>query len=360
MLRRAPLLCTTSNYTRLPDLSVVRTKSFHVAQPDLSNGMTLVLPFLRRIGLMLLLASVPARAQQRVVAYVPNWIDLSAFAGAIDYAQLTHINVAFENPKDADGNLSFDRRTDGLIAKAREHKVRVLVSIGGGSASEDRKIRNQYFELLSDARRAGFVAQLARYVTAHEFDGLDVDLEGPAINKDYGAFIEELARSLQPQGKLLTAALSQGYGGKKVSAATLAQLDFVNIMAYNATGSWEPNKPGPHSSLEFAQSNVTYWLERGLPKSKAVLGVPFYGHGFGKDFRKDEYSYAEIVGKYPGAEAADQAGATIWYNGRPTIRAKAMFVKEQGLGGVMIWSLDQDAKGAASLLSAIHDGLRGE
>jgi GH18 family chitinase len=32
-------------------------------------------------------------------------------------------------------------------------------------------------------------------------------------------------------------------------------------------------------------------------------------------------------------------------------------VLEQGLGGVMIWSLDSDAQGSASLLAAIHETL---
>ena len=36
----------------------------------------------------------------------------------------------------------------------------------------------------------------------------------------------------------------------------------------------------------------------------------------------------------------------------------AAYVKEQGLGGVMIWSLDYDDKGDRSLLSAIHQTLR--
>jgi hypothetical protein len=60
---------------------------------------------------------------------------------------------------------------------------------------------------------------------------------------------------------------------------------------------------------------------------------------------------------HPGAENADQAGNTIWYNGIPTIKAKTKYVVDQGLGGVMIWSLDQDVKGKRSLLSAIHDTL---
>jgi GH18 family chitinase len=109
--------------------------------------------------------------------------------------------------------------------------------------------------------------------------------------------------------------------------------------------------------LEFAKDNVTYWLGRGLPKAKAVLGVPFYGYGFGAAFRKRDYPYAAIVASHPGAENLDQIGDTIWYNGIPTIRAKARYVAEQGLGGMMIWSLDYDVKGERSLLTAVHEGL---
>jgi GH18 family chitinase len=53
----------------------------------------------------------------------------------------------------------------------------------------------------------------------------------------------------------------------------------------------------------------------------------------------------------------DQVGNTIWYNGIPTIKAKARYVLDQGLAGVMIWSLDYDVKGERSLLSAIQETL---
>lgn len=303
------------------------------------------------------LFSVVVRAEPRIVAYVPNWIDLPAFAKTIDFAKVTHLNVAFENPINDRGELSFAKGDETLIAMARAHGVPVLVSIGGGSASESKAMRARYTSLLDDARRAGFVRQLSEYVQRHAFAGMDVDLEGPAINKDYGAFIADLATALKPHGLLLTAALSQGYGGDRVPASVFAHFDFVNVMAYDAAGPWNPKAPGPHSSLEFAQSSVRYWLGRGLEKSAAVLGVPFYGYGFGAAFRKDEYPYREIVSTYPGAENADQAGDTIWFNGLPTLKAKAALVKEQGLGGVMIWSLDSDAPGPRSALHAIHETL---
>ncbi|HMJ89657.1 MAG TPA: glycosyl hydrolase family 18 protein [Candidatus Acidoferrum sp.] len=311
--------------------------------------------FVFLVSLMLAAASV--HAQKKIVAYVPNWIDLNVFAATIDYSKLTHINVAFENPVNADGNISFNRKNEALIARAKTNGVKILVSIGGGSASENKALLNRYFDLLSDVKRAGFVDKLAEYVSKHGFDGLDVDIEGPSINKDYGAFIRDLAKVLKPNGKLLTSALSQGYGGNNVPNSVFEHFDFVNIMAYDGTGTWDPKRPGQHSSFEFAKRNVSYWLDRGLPKSKAVLGVPFYGYGFGDAFRKSSYAYREILAAHSGAEKVDEIGNTIWYNGIATIKAKAAYANEAGLAGAMIWSLDNDVKGERSLLTALHETL---
>src|SRR5947209_18043607 len=128
--------------------------------------------------------SVPCAARPRVVAYVPNWVELTTFAGTIDYPKLTHINIAFENPINDDGDLSLNKKDSILIEKARAAGVKVLVSIGGGSASTDAKLKARYFNLIGAERRAGFVAKLVEYVVKNGFDGLDVDIEGPSINKD--------------------------------------------------------------------------------------------------------------------------------------------------------------------------------
>jgi chitinase len=297
-------------------------------------------------------------AKEKVVAYVPNWIDLESFSKTIDYAKITHINVAFENPTNDQGDLSFHKKNDILIAAAHDHQVQVLVSIGGGSASGNKALKARYFDLLTNTKRAGFVANIARYIDDHRFDGLDVDIEGPSINKDYGAFIVDLSAALKPKGKLLTAALSQGYGGKNVPDRVLDRFDFVNVMAYDAAGSWNPNAPGQHSSMEFAKKNVEHWLKRGLPASKTVLGVPFYGYGFGKAFRRGTYSYKDILAKFPDADGADQVGETIWYNGVATIEAKTKYAIDHKLAGIMIWSLDNDVKGEKSLLDAISRTYR--
>ena len=152
---------------------------------------------------------------------------------------------------------------------------------------------------------------------------------------------------------MITAALSEGYGGANVPASTFAAYDWINIMAYDATGPWAPNNPGQHSPYSMAVNQFNYWTGRGLPASKAIIGLPFYGYGFGANANQG-ISYANIVAQYPGAENQDQVGNTIYYNGIPTIKQKTTFAI-QNAAGVMIWELSQDTRGSIpnSLLTQV-------
>jgi chitinase len=295
-------------------------------------------------------------AQKKVIAYVPNWVDLNSFSTTIQYSKLTHINIAFENP-DANGYLSFNSGNNAIIQAAHNQNVKVFVSLGGGSISEGGAIRDNYFNLITSGNRTAFIQKIYDYVVAHNFDGVDVDLEGPAINGDYGGFVIALAAKLHANGKQITAALSEGYGGANVPASTFAAYDWINIMAYDATGPWAPGTPGQHSPYSMAVNQFNYWTGRGLPASKAIIGLPFYGYGFGASANQG-ISYANIVAQYPGAENLDQVGNTIYYNGIPTIKAKTTFAV-QNAGGVMIWELSQDATGAKSLLTAVNQVISG-
>jgi uncharacterized protein (DUF885 family) len=285
-------------------------------------------------------------AQTKVVGYVTNHRH-----HAIDYEKLTHLNLAFENP-DIEGKVSFSPFNDKYIRDAHSHGVKVLVSLAGGGASHDPKMQTLYFDLLKDAKRSAFVEKILSYTIAHNIDGVDVDLEGPAINSDYPKFIAALSTGLKKQGKLLTSALSHLNGASKVPDSTMHLFDFINIMAYDETGPWRPDKGGQHSSFEFALQSLDYWTKRGLPKGKAVLGVPFYGYGFGKDFNQG-IGFAQIIERFPDAENDDIVGDKIYYNGLSTIARKTQLVVDQGFGGVMIWQLAQDASGNLSLLKTI-------
>jgi len=295
-------------------------------------------------------------AQKKVIAYIPNWIDLNSFSSTVQYSKLTHINIAFENP-DANGYLSFNSGSNAIINAAHAQNVKVFVSLGGGAISEGGAIRDNYFNLITPGNRTAFIQKIYDYVVAHNFDGVDVDLEGPAINGDYGGFVIALANKLHANGKQITAALSEGYGGANVPTSTFAAYDWINIMAYDATGPWQPGNPGPHSPYSMAVNQFNYWTGRGLPASKAIIGLPFYGYGFGASANQG-ISYANIIAQYPGAENQDQVGNTIYYNGIPTIKAKTTFAI-QNAGGVMIWELSQDAVGSKSLLTAVNQVITG-
>ena len=113
-------------------------------------------------------------------------------------------------------------------------------------------------------------------------------------------------------------------------------------MAYDNAGA-------EHSSLDYARSALDYWLERGLPPEKAILGVPFYA-------RPSETSYAKIVEADPKAaqlNSTNYYGLQINYNGIPTIQAKTRLALRRG-SGIMFWTLENDATGDLSLVAAIH------
>ncbi len=119
------------------------------------------------IAAILIATTGPVLAKEKIVAYVPNWVGLKSFAETIDYASVTHINIAFENPINDRCDLSFHQKNEILITKAHANKVKVLVSIGGGAASANKALQAGYFDLMSASKRTEFAAKLATYVAAH-------------------------------------------------------------------------------------------------------------------------------------------------------------------------------------------------
>jgi chitinase len=146
----------------------------------------------------------------------------------------------------------------------------------------------------------------------------------------------------------------------------LAQYDFVNIMSYDRTGPWRPEKPGPHATFTHAVQDLTYFgTERGIPRERMTLGVPFYGYGYDLSLGSPALSrnYREIVSAFPGAEWVDEwllpDGKVIYYNGLPTIRQKTALAREKA-SGIMIWQVLGDAPGSKSLLKAIGRAASGK
>lgn len=265
--------------------------------------------------------------------------------------KITHLNIAFINP-DSTGKFKQDIAIDTLIEKAHQKKVKVLASIAGGGPHP------YYAVLLQDDKRKRFVQNLVSLVQRYNLDGIDVDLEGSDIDSNYQNFVIELAASLKPLHKLLTAAIATAYNDQLPDKA-LKQFDFVNVMSYDHTGPWRPDRPGHHSPYTMAVEDLDYWHKiRSVPKEKLGLGLPFYGYGFGAlDSPVVSMNYREIISLYPASQSSDTlmlpANTVMYYNSIPTIKKKTQLALKKA-GGVMIWQLLGDTAGESSLLNTIY------
>jgi hypothetical protein len=283
-----------------------------------------------------------------IIAYVP--CQTPDQISKIDFSSITHIHYAFVNP-DSTGRFAYNPCLDSLVKIAHKNGVRVLASIGGGSAPE------YYSNLLSDQNRSKFVTNLTNFTFDYKLDGIDVDLEGNRIDSNYDKLVSDLRGAMHPANKLLSAAIATVYKDR-LSDYALKQFDYLTIMSYDKTGPWRPEVAGHHSPYSMAVEDLDYWGKtRNLDRKKLYLGVPFYGYSFGKN-GASSMSYNEIVSTFKGSEKKDELkmpdGSRMYYNGLPTIRKKVKLAKKEG-GGVMFWQLWGDTTGDKSLLRAINE-----
>ena len=308
----------------------------------------------------LIVSAQNALSSFKIIGYYPLGQAMKTDTSEVPFDKLTHINLAFVNP-DSSGNLNQDfGALTPFIKAAHTHHVKILYSIGGGS------YQGQYHALLKDGKRQELVKNFVLKVTSYDVDGIDVDLEsgyafGDETDPNYGNFISELAQSLKSKNKLITAALPSS-PGNVVTHEVLTQFDFINLMSYDHTGPWSPDRAENHASYSAAMDDLKYYLNTlKVPKDKLVLGVPFYGHGFGPSLNDPVIPwmiYKEIVSTYPGAEWVDHwhlpNGYIMYYNGIPTIKNKTQLAMKQA-AGIMIWELTYDLPGRKSLLNAIYE-----
>lgn len=274
----------------------------------------------------------------RVVGYMPSW---AGSVSQIQFDKLTHVNYAFILPTATGGLQALDNpsKLQSLVAAGHAASVKVLIAVGGWNNGND-----DAFEAFAanPTYRTNFTNNIINFVNQYGLDGVDMDWEYPdngASANNYTALMQQLSTALHNNGKLLTAAVVSE-NGSSIQNAVFNSVDFLNLMAYDGGGS-------NHSTYNFAVNSLNYWLGRGLPASKAVLGVPFYG--------RSPSSYADYkdilaMGGSPNSDTYQNIG----YNGIPTIKSKTNLAFDR-VSGIMIWDLNADASGGNSLLSAISE-----
>ena len=341
----------------------------------------MIATLLKRLAAPLILLSAlvgaPALAADRPVLI--GYIQTHHMAEAlprIDLSAYTHINLAFANPDAtgavvADGHMTCMSAGQGVpatldyiraaVASVHAAGGKVLVSLGGGQIP---RCSGDWAALLNESTRATVVASLLELVDQTGLDGIDVDLEGElltAIDRagDYTPFIAALSEGLKARGKLLTCATASNEGGM-IPVSSIPYFDLVNVMAYDAVGTWWGTPGDEHSPYSQAEADMALWRARGVPKDRLVLGVPYYGYGFGA--LKGGYDYREIVQQFGDRMNGDVVGERcgtcdyITFNGVETLRRKARLALEQG-AGVMVWEMPQDTDDGL-LLRTLAEGLR--
>ncbi|MEU8003775.1 glycosyl hydrolase family 18 protein [Catellatospora sp. NPDC049111] len=295
-------------------------------------------------------ALAPATTAQAVVlpngfksvGYMPSW---AGNVNTVQYGKLTHINYAFILPNSNGSLQGLDNpsKLSSLVSLGHANNVKVSIAVGGWNDGNDQAFE----DLAANATaRTAFVNNLVNLVNQYNLDGVDIDWEYPdttAESNNFTALMNQLSTAMHSRGKLLTAAVvSEGSTANFVQPAVFSAVDWLNIMAYDG-GS-------PHANYNWSINAVNSWKSRGLPASKAVLGVPFYS-------RPTYYTYSQLVAMDPANANRDcttVSGVQQCYNGLPTIRSKTTWAKANA-GGIMNWELSQDTTGSTSLVSAIYE-----
>ena len=267
---------------------------------------------------------------------MPSW---TGDVNTVQYSKLTHINYAFLLPTATGGIQAIENpsKLQSLVTKAHANNVKVMISVGGWNNGDD----SQFESLAGNTTyRNTFVNNMISFVNTYALDGVDIDWEYPndgTSANNYVTLMTQLATEMHNRGKLLTAAVV-GTDGNSILSSVFSVVDFLNLMAYDYNDF-------QHSTYNYASQSISYWKGRGLPASKTVLGVPFYG-------RPSWETFAALVAR--GADPYADVYGNVGYNGITTIKSKTNLAFDQG-NGIMIWELSGDATGANSLLSAIHE-----
>ncbi|MEV4110518.1 glycosyl hydrolase family 18 protein [Nonomuraea sp. NPDC049695] len=341
-------------------------------------------------------------------------------------AKLTHINYAFGNVQNGqctigDSYADYDRfyqaseSVDGVAdtwdtgalrgsfnqlrkLKKKYPNLKVLFSFGGWTwsggftqaAQNPTAFANSCYNLVEDPRWADV------------FDGIDIDWEypnacgltcdtsGPAAFRN----VMSALRSRFGSGNLVTAAITaDGTNGGKIDAADYAgaaqYVDWYNVMTYDYFGAWAAQGPtAPHSPLTsysgipiagFYSDNAIQKLKsKGVPSSKLLLGIGFYGRGWtgvtqaapggtatgaapgtyeqGIEDYKVLKTRCPATGTVAGTAYAYCGGQWWSYDTPSTIGGKMSYSKSQSLGGAFFWELSGDTTNG-ELVTAMRNGL---
>lgn len=298
-------------------------------------------------------SSSASEKQFKIIGYYSR----SLFNEPIERLQtdkLTHIIYAFLIPQ-ADGSLIPLEKPEELkqvVEKAHNDGAKVLIALGGWSYQDKPLVTVFETAAASDETRALLVKNVCALVKEYGLDGVELDWEHPSQSSigNYEKFVVELNSALDAEDKILTAALNGAWSttagpevSKLMTDTCLDSFSFINVMAYDMNST-------EHSPLWFADTSINYWLNRGVPAEKIILGMPLYARPSWKQYRElvaenPEYAYLDHV---------TSGAIESYYNGLNTLREKT-YIAQKKAGGVMLFDVNEDTDDETSVVSMIYD-----
>ncbi len=211
--------------------------------------------------------------------------------------------------------------------------TRAVLTIGGNNNS------GGFASATSRVYRANFIQNIVKLVDDFQFTGVDIDWEFPSSTSEqnnYATFLAQLKTALPAGSTMSVDVPATGYNGKYFPVSLFTNVDYVNIMAYDdwVESGWDQN----HSSYDKMVNHVNYWVNKGVPKSKIIVGVPFYGL---KNW-SSTIKYSEILTANPDILPSVDVWDGHYFNGYDLIKKKTQYVKDEGYAGIMIWEVSQD------------------
>lgn len=297
-----------------------------------------------------------SRDSKVVVAYVTSWSEVMP-----DPQYMTHINYAFGHVNESFNGVKIDneeRLRQIVDLRKQKPELKVLLSIGGwGSGRFSEMAAN-------DEYRRAFAADCDRVVKEFALDGIDIDWEYPTSSmanissspddtENFTLLMQDIRAAIGNEKELTLATVASArYIDFK---AILPSVDFVNIMAYDMASAPKYHSalyPSGHSGDITSDGAVTAHLKAGVPPSKLVMGMPFYGRGGDgypsfQDYNKVGNTDTQYTEKWDEVAQvpylADKNDTLVFGFENPrSLAIKCQYILDKDLLGGMYWDYSGD------------------
>lgn len=297
-----------------------------------------------------------SRDSKVVVAYVTSWSEVMP-----DPQYMTHINYAFGHVNESFNGVKIDneeRLRQIVDLRKQKPELKVLLSIGGwGSGRFSEMAAN-------DEYRRAFAADCDRVVKEFALDGIDIDWEYPTSSmanissspddtENFTLLMQDIRAAIGNEKELTLATVASArYIDFK---AILPSFDFVNIMAYDMASAPKHHSalyPSGHSGDITSDGAVTAHLKAGVPPSKLVMGMPFYGRGGDgypsfQDYNKVGNTDTQYTEKWDEVAQvpylADKNDTLVFGFENPrSLAIKCQYILDKDLLGGMYWDYSGD------------------